>query len=190
MLCWRTEEFPCLQSINIKTPEEEILEGVYNTSLVISMITGKITNDTREDWMKTRMSHLQLFALEEEKKKERPKEEIVSKEFWKYLNTVFSEREVGRLPSCSSYDHKIEMKPGYEPQRGVLYRQGPQHDQALREFLDEHLPKVSFINPNLLKPHHSSSSQRRMDKQVLSKTINTSMTGPSKMQICFPPLMI
>jgi hypothetical protein len=81
-----------------------------------------MTKETREDWMKTRMSHSQLFALEEEKKKERPKE------FWKYLDTVFSEREVGTLPPRSNYDHKIEMKPGYEPQRGAIYRQGPQHD--------------------------------------------------------------
>jgi hypothetical protein len=90
-----------------------------------------MTQEAREDWMKTRMSHSQLFALEEEKKKERPKEEIVPKEFWKYLDTVFSEREVGTLPPRSNYDHKIEMKPNYEPQRGAIYRQGPQHDAAL-----------------------------------------------------------
>jgi hypothetical protein len=127
--------------INVETTEEEILEEVYNTSLIISVIKGSMTKEAREDWMKTRMSHSQLFALEEEKKKERPKEEIGPKEFWKYLDTVFSEREVGKLPPRSSYDHKIEMKPGYEPQRGTLYRQSPQHDEALREFLDEHLAK-------------------------------------------------
>jgi hypothetical protein len=116
-LHWRTEEFPRLQTINVETSEEEILEEVYNTSLVISVIKGQMTKEAREDWMKTRMSHSQLFALEEEKKKEHPKEEIVPKEFWKYLDTVFSEREVGKLPSRSNYNHKIEMKPGYEPQR-------------------------------------------------------------------------
>lgn len=35
-----------------------------------------------------RMSHSQLFALEEEKKKIRFKEEIVPKEFHKYLDTI------------------------------------------------------------------------------------------------------
>jgi len=38
--------------------------------------------------MKTQMSHSQLFALEEEKKKIKPKEEIVPIEFHKYLDTV------------------------------------------------------------------------------------------------------
>jgi len=47
------------------------------------------------------MSHSQLFTLEEEKKKIKPKEEIVLIEFHKYLNTVFSEREVGTLPPRS-----------------------------------------------------------------------------------------
>ena len=97
--------------------------------------------------MKTRMTHSQLFALEEEKKKFKPKEEIVPIEFHKYLDTVFSEREVGKLPPRSKYDHPIDMKPGYTPKRGVLFRQGPETDQATREFLDENLEK-GFIRPS------------------------------------------
>lgn len=66
--------------------------------LVISLIDNKLTDEEQEEWLKTRMSHSQRFGLEEEKKKMKPKEEIVPPEFRKYLNTVFSEREVGRLP--------------------------------------------------------------------------------------------
>jgi hypothetical protein len=91
--------------------------------------------------MKTRMSHSQLFALEEEKKKIKPAEEIVPVEFHKYLKTYSLKEKIGKLPPHSKYDHKIDLKPGFEPKRGVLFRQGPQQDQATREFLDENLAK-------------------------------------------------
>ena len=67
--------------------------------------------------MKSRMSHSQLFTLDDEKKKQKPLEEIVSKEFHRYLHTVFSEREVGTLPSRTKYDHAIDLKPGFVPKR-------------------------------------------------------------------------
>ena len=107
-------------------PIFEPLEEIYNVNLVISAIQGKLTADAREEWAKTRMSHSQLFALEEEKAKAtKSKEEIVPVEFHKYLDTVFSEREVGRLPKRSRYDHAIDLKPGFEPKRGIIFRQGP-----------------------------------------------------------------
>jgi hypothetical protein len=112
-----------------------------NDELVISFIEGTLTDQAREDWMKTRMSYSQLFALEEEKAKYRPKEEIVPKEFHRFLNTVFTERPLGQLPPRRSCDHKIIMKPGYIPKRGVIYRQGPEHDKAVAEFVKEHLEK-------------------------------------------------
>jgi len=120
---------------------KEPFEEITDNSLVISVIRGKLTDGAREAWMKTRMSHSQLFALEEEKKKIKPKEEIVPIEFHKYLDTVFSEREVGTLPPRSKYDHKIDLKPGFIPKQGVLFRQGPTQDQATREFLNENLEK-------------------------------------------------
>ena len=80
------------------------------------MITGKLTEDAQETWMKSRMSHSQLFALEDEKKKkQKPAEEIIPKQFHKYLNTVFSEQEVGTLPSRTKYNHTIDLKPGFVP---------------------------------------------------------------------------
>ena len=118
-----------------------------NQELVISYIKGSLTDEAREEWMKTQMSHSQLFALEEEKAKFKPKEEIFPKEFHKFLNTVFSERPVGKLPPRSKYDHAIELKPGFEPMRGAIYRQGPVHDKALKDFLNENLEK-GFIRPS------------------------------------------
>ena len=110
-LHWRKEEPYRIKHIQLTEPYEMI----WDTSLAISTITGKLSEDAREAWMKTRMSHSQLFALEEEKKKLKPKEDIVPIEFHQYLDTVFSEREVGKLLPRSKYDHAIDMKPGYVP---------------------------------------------------------------------------
>lgn len=125
-LQWRPEPPHRIKMLMPREPFEDIVDN----SLVISVINGKLTNEAREAWMKTRMTHSQLFTLEDEKKKIKPAIEIVPKEFHKYLNTVFSEREVGTLPPQSKYDHKINLKPGFVPKRGVLFRQGPQQDQA------------------------------------------------------------
>jgi hypothetical protein len=114
---------------------------------VISVINGKLTEEARETWVKSRMSHSQLFALEDEKKKEKPAKEIVPVEFHKYLDTVFSEREVGKLPSRSKYDHAIDMKPGFIPKRGALFHQGPIQDKVAKDFIDENLAK-GFIRPS------------------------------------------
>ena len=119
--------------LKIPTPTE-------NQELIISYIPETFTDQAREDWMKTCMSHSQLFAIEEEKAKIKPKA-IVPKEFHGFLNTVFSERPVGRLPSRMKYNHQIDLKPGFEPMRGAIHRQGPVHDKALQDFLDKNLAK-------------------------------------------------
>ena len=89
---------------------------------MISYIQQELTDETREEWVKSRMSHSQLFALKEEKtKKVKTVEEIVPKEFHEFLPTVFSEREPGKLPPRSAYDHKIDLKPNFIPKRGNIY---------------------------------------------------------------------
>ena len=67
---WRKKDISI--QLKISTPTE-------NQELVISYIKGTLTDQAREDWMKTHMYHSQLFALEEEKAKIKPKEEIVPK---------------------------------------------------------------------------------------------------------------
>ena len=131
------------------------------------------------------MSDSRLFALEDEKKKQKPAEEIVPKQFHKYLNTVFSEREVGTLPSRTKYDHAIDLKPGFVPRRGALFRQGPVQDKTAKDFIDENLAK-GFIRPsNLLKQQLYSLYPRKTADLDQYKTIDISMSGPSRMHILY-----
>jgi hypothetical protein len=123
------------------TDEEEL------THIMASFIQDELTHESKEDWIKSRMSHSQRLGLEAEKAKAKPANEIVPKELHEYLKSVFAEREVGQLPRKRSYDHKIDLQPDFVPKVGVLYCQGPHHDTALKEFLEENLAK-GFIRPS------------------------------------------
>ena len=127
-----------------------ILDPIIDTKdveLVISFVGRKLTEQAKDDWVKTRMSHSQLFAVKEERAKEKPADQIVPKEFHKFLNTVFSEREVGTLPKRRPYDHKIQLKEGFKPMIGPLFRQSTTNDEIAKEFIAEHLEK-GFIRPS------------------------------------------
>jgi len=92
-LTWHTKPhrniYAMVQPVEDEEPDDQ--------NLVISFIKGEMTPHATEDWISSRMSHLQLFA-QNDKKEEKPVKEIVPKEFHKYLKTVFTEREIGRLP--------------------------------------------------------------------------------------------
>jgi hypothetical protein len=110
--------------------------------LVISFIQGELTENAQETWIKSRMSHSQLFALKEEVTKKKIPEELQ-----KFVKTVFSERPIGTLPKRRSYDHKIDLKPDFIPKVGAIYCSGRQHDEALQTFIKENLDK-GFIQPS------------------------------------------
>ena len=60
----------------------------------------------------------QLFAYKSGVQTERASksvEELILKEFHKFIPTVFSERPVGTLPTRKSYEHAIDLKPEYKP---------------------------------------------------------------------------
>jgi len=72
---WLKQENPLIdwemQTLTWKKEEKKIrrivaddLTGFYDTSLVISQIRGKLTEEARETWMKTRMSHSQTISIQ------------------------------------------------------------------------------------------------------------------------------
>jgi hypothetical protein len=74
------------------TDDEEL------TEIAASFIHNELTHESKEDWIKSRMTHSQRLGLAAEQAKSKPMKEIVPKEHHGFLNTVFSEREIGILP--------------------------------------------------------------------------------------------
>ena len=148
-LTWRTKPHRNIYAMIRPVKDEE----PNDQNLVISFIKGKMTPQATEDWISSRMSHLQLFA-QNDKKEERPVEEIVPKEFHKYLTTVFTEREIGRLPPQMAYDHAIDLIPDFVPRKGAQFRTNLKEDAEMLKFIEENKAK-GFIR-KLTSPQATS----------------------------------
>lgn len=115
--------------------------------LLISFIKREATDEARMTWNETRMNKSQLFAFKkEEKKPKKSTEEMVPKELHKYLS-IFGEGESNRLPKHTEYDHRIDLKEGFEPKRAKVYRLHPENEKAFNDFIDENLAK-GYIRPS------------------------------------------
>ena len=81
------------------------------------------------------------LAIEENKKKtEKTDKELVPEEYHKYLD-IFNEEKAAQLPESKPWDHKIEMKEGFEPKLFKNYNLTPAEQLELDNFLKENLEK-------------------------------------------------
>jgi hypothetical protein len=112
--------------------------------------------DQRLEWTKSKMNKAMLLAYEQEKSKlkemkTKTLEELVPKELHKYLK-VFSEQKSNRLPSHTSYDHKIDLKEDFKPEASKIYRIDPANEEAFNKFIDENLEKGYIRKPEKDSP--------------------------------------
>ena len=56
----------------------------------------------------------ELAAKENQKKEEKIDKELIPQEYHEYLD-IFSKEKAAQFPKSRSWDHKIEMKEGFEP---------------------------------------------------------------------------
>ena len=103
-LTWNTKTY------HIKQIGLETFEHLVDDTLVIALIKGPNSEEAQNAWVMEKMSHSEKFAYEAEKAKEvKTKEEIVPRALHGFLDTVFTERQVGELPPRTKYDHAIEF---------------------------------------------------------------------------------
>jgi hypothetical protein len=82
-------------------------------------------------------------------------------EYHEYLD-IFSKEKAHRFPESRPWDHKIEMKEGFEPKSFKNYNLTPAEQIKLNKFLEENLEKGIFSHPNRQWPPHFSLFQKRM----------------------------
>ena len=73
-------------------------------------------------------------------------EEQVPAEYHEFLD-VFDEVKADRFPESRTWDHKIEMKPGFEPKSFKTYNLTLEEQRELEKFLKENLDK-GYIQPS------------------------------------------
>jgi hypothetical protein len=80
-----------------------------------------------------------MFAHKFDKKQEiNDIKEHIPPEFHKYLS-IFDEEASFRLPEWKPWDHKIDLKPGFEPKSAKVYPLTPKQEEATEKFIKENL---------------------------------------------------
>ena len=91
-----------------------------------------------EVWINAKFSASQEFALKYDEKAS--EEGRIPAEYQEFAD-VFDEKKADRLPASRTWDHKIEMKPGFEPKSFKAYNLSPEERQMQEDFVKEHLKK-------------------------------------------------
>ena len=87
------------------------------------------------------------FHLQHDEKKENlPLKQLVSEALHDYLD-VFDENKADRFPGSQPWDHKIELKEGFEPKSFKTYNLTPEEQKELDQWLKENLEK-GYIRPS------------------------------------------
>jgi Reverse transcriptase (RNA-dependent DNA polymerase) len=87
------------------------------------------------------------LAIEENSKKtDKTDEQLVLVEYHEYLD-IFSEEKAHRFPESKPWDHKIEIKEGFEPKSFKNCNLTPAEQIKLDKFLKENLEK-GYIRPS------------------------------------------
>ena len=148
-LTWRKEIRTPATSIEV-LDEEEYLNRTQNIldedeEFVISFID--VNGKFEPVWINAKTNLAMDMAIKNNlKKQEGTVEEMVPKEYHEFLN-VFSEEKAARFPKSKEWDHKIDMKEGFEPKSFKNYNLTPEEQIELENFLKENLDK-GYIRPS------------------------------------------
>ena len=142
-LKWQTETRTPTTSFEV-CDEEEYLNRTQNTldgdkESIISFID--VNGKFELVWINVKTNLAMDMAIENNlKKQECTAEEMVPKEYHEFLN-VFSEEKAARFSESKEWDHKINMKEGFEPKSFKNYNLTPEEQVELDKFLEENLEK-------------------------------------------------
>ena len=147
---WRQKRESIKKGQQPSMKEEEDQEAAKNHSLNplldTDMILLELLDTEDEVWINTKTNMAtSLVAEVNSKKPELTPKQLIPEEYHKYLD-VFDEEKANRYPESKSWDHKIEMKTGFEPKSFKTYNLTPEEQTELDKFLKENLGK-GYIKP-------------------------------------------
>jgi Reverse transcriptase (RNA-dependent DNA polymerase) len=91
---------------------------------------------------------IELAIKENEKKADLPVENLIPEDIHDFLD-VFNDNKANWFPESNVWDHKIDMKEGFEPKFLKNYNLPPEEQKELDKFLDKNLEK-GYIWPSQL----------------------------------------
>ena len=100
-----------------------------------------------EIWINTKTSNsIEFHLLHNVKKDDFLLTEQIPGEYHKFIR-VFDEEKANRFPESRVWDHKIELKEGFQPKSFKTYNLTPKEQKELDAFLKENLEK-GYIQPS------------------------------------------
>jgi hypothetical protein len=137
MLQWRTTTME-------EELDEEHLNRPTNTSDKVLLEYLGMENEL---WINSKENLATKLASEaNQKKPDLTPEQLVPQEYHDYLD-IFDEDKANRFSDTRSWDHKIKMKPRFEPKLFKTYNLTPEEQGELNKFLKENLDK-GYIKPS------------------------------------------
>ncbi|HET6992228.1 MAG TPA: hypothetical protein VFJ43_12925, partial [Bacteroidia bacterium] len=105
------------------------------------------TQRPNETWINAKTSTAIEFHLKhDEEKEDLPLKQQVPEAFHEFLD-VFDEEKADRFPEPRSWDHKIELKEGFQPKSFKTYNLTPEEQTELDQWIKENLDK-GYIRPS------------------------------------------
>ena len=125
----------------------------------------------------------ELAIKENDKKEEKTDEELVPDELHDYLD-IFSKEKDHQFPEPWPWDHKIEMKEGFEPKSFKNYNLTPAEQIELDKFFKENLEK-GYIRPSQSPMASLFFFVNKMENFDYVRTTSIWMIGQSRTPIPF-----
>jgi hypothetical protein len=145
---WKTGilSWPTNETDNSTTDTSSQERKDDNLEIDLDSIVTELENEN-DIWINAKTNLAMDMAIEENTKKaDLSAEEIVPPAYHKFLD-VFDKQKANRFPESTSWDHKIEMKEGFEPKSFKNYNLTPEEQTELDKFLKENLEK-GYIRPS------------------------------------------
>ena len=118
-------------------PIEELDDEEIGNTVLISYIE----EIKMKVWINAKGNMATELAIKENKKKAKlTNEELVPEDLHEFLD-VFDENKANQFPESNVWDHKINMKEGFEPKSFKNYNLTPEEQKELDKFLNENLEK-------------------------------------------------
>lgn len=105
------------------------------------LILAFIEKDGQDVWINSKTSNsIEFHLTNDEKKADLPLEQQIPAEYHAYLD-VFDDKKADRFPESRKWDHKIELKEGFQPKSFKSYNLTPEEQIEIDKFIRENLEK-------------------------------------------------
>jgi Retroviral aspartyl protease. len=160
-----------------------------STSIAVMCLMEDEEDETGEIpivWINAKTTTSQLLAAQEQEKKEKKSIDDVLPEHYQQYRHLFEERTANQFPPSRPWDHKIDLKPGFNPRSSRVTNSPPPKIKNSRtsSMKTSDLDAYAHLNPRW--DRHFSLLPRRTENSDPVKITDTLTNGPFPTHTLYP----